>query len=1128
MVPRAYAARHAGQASWRGIARRAGGPLERPRARSTADARARGGSKAYPAASTGVARPAVNHPRIPVGAFVAALLLAAPAAAQLKLPGKPREEAPADQRGSVAAYRTCLECGARNYTHPPSGRTDAQGRALAWCDACKRDTPQDFPAEQPGIPDAGGSRGGNLKLPRVPRAPVAPVGKGLAPRPAPDPAPAAQKPAEPAPRAEGVTPAAQFIFTEAGKARGPDDGIAQRAVESLIALRDDGLAAARVYLFADQGVPVVIAARVLLRAGTGADADLVARRLESKLPISAGPTVLRALVERDPIRATPQLFAALLDHPHATLRSAAERELRRALDPSILPLLAAPLSSSRAETRGLALGLVAAIEGPAATDMILRVLDDPSARVASAAVQALGTRDQEDLDATLVQRAFAQRWILRPGAYALLAILEREDASQRAILSDAHVQPLLEGLSSNDPFRAGVCAAALAGIGFRSQRADVDTWLDGAVVDRLVLALSGKVFHDDYTALTGPALRRLRLLSGETLGPNGPGWVDWWVASRDGFHARRATLSLPPGGEGSLMLRYAPAADAPEIVLFGPELADSAVDLARGAEFVFVTEAQATELAVALAREGLLGPERLPGTYAGGGRGDRTLTVAVPTGSKSFTVGARGREPWFERAVSLATSLFERNRWQLLADPARPVTQLDHWREHAAWWAVDRPIAERDAALRDLALRALAGPDPAARERALAELERVFAAGGASGDALTPLLAALRQEPAPEARVDRIAHLVLAASDASRSEPLMRSVQRLIDTLHEAFGPAAGPAVARALAGLDHELIRRVATDERPAMRAAAAAALGGELSPDDVQTLIALLADRDEGVQCAAAATLGAARVEGARTDLLAHARLGRGAVRCAALRAVGQLGGLFVLDALLLAISDPDADVRLAGVDGLASLGDPSAAQVLVNLLGDASDAPLRGAARGGLLRLGEAALAPLRRVAEQPTGPARREAALTLAELVSPDAVPPLLRLLTENRGDARVAEELVVMTCLDPRGASDPVAAWWVWWEGVRHDDAQAWLRAALERLAIQQPPMGAIEGAGTPAGRQFLLTLLERPEPWLVERGWRELRRTTGSDDLGTLPPRGPARAAWVRTMRERIAGPASR
>lgn len=1067
------------------------------------------------------------------------LVIASSASAQLKLPRRPLEAARA--RGNVAPHRVCTVCSARNYANAPSGRTDAEGRELAWCDACKRDTAQTWPSGASGgvgIPDA--PQNGDLKLPRHPTAgataagstkgpvegplqgPVQPgTGVGVSGDPGLSASGAARVPGADAGSTSSVTiaPDAARIFADVAKLDNADGGAAQRAVESLLTLRGDGLAAARSALFEERPATIAVAARVLLRGGVSTDGDLVVRRLRAKLPAGAGPPLLHAVVEEDPVRATNELFAALLDHTQPTLRTAASRELRAHLEPDSVALLEVPLQSARSETRALALEIVALLPAERATAAIFSRLDDANARVASAAVSALRARSDAGLDAELLRRAFQSRWVLRPQAYALLAILEREDSGLRPILGDEHVEPLLVSLTSTDPFLSGTCAAALAGLGFRSNRADVSTWLDAEVVDRLVLAVSGKFFHDDHSSLVGPAVRRLRLVTGETIAQDGAAWVDWWLRAREGFHARRAALTIPPGDEGAIRFSaVAPEIDL-DVELRGPDATVRPASAPRRRETILLGAAQAAELAAALAREGVLAPSRMPGAYSSEGRSDRSLEIEVRGRSKSFLAGPRAKAPWFESLISLAASLRERNRWQVLVGPAGTDADRAKFDEESLWWASAHTPEERTARLASLALEALGGTSVQRRAAALDELETANSAGKLPTEAFAQLVAVLRREANSGERARRIVDLAIAAGAGADRRLAAAVAQRLLDATLETFGSGSADLPTRILAASERVFVRRLAADPNEVLRRAAAEALGLAPDDEDARVLIALLADPAPRVYATAAEALGRAKVESARADLLARARLGSAASRAVALRAAGSLGGPHVLDALVLGLADPELDVRRASVEGLGRLGDPTSATILVNMLHAAGDAPLADVARSALVGLGAAAIPALRRTAEGSDPRSRREAALVLAKLLVADAVPPLLAIVTQDPADKHAANELAILSCLDPRGGlSNPSEAWWNWWEGVRHDNALVWFRAAIERLSIAQPKEGALEGSGTIEGRLFLLTLLDREETWLAERAWREFARLSGVA-CGEMPPRGPARSNWVLERR---------
>jgi len=413
---------------------------------------------------------------------VVVLCAALPLCAQVVLPGQKPQDAK-EKAGNLAPHLVCVVCGERNYNMHDDGRRDDEGRVIAWCSHCKRDTSQ-RPPDNAGASKASG-KGGRLVLPAAP-APAA--GEPATARPGPK----AAATGAPAARANtsSISGPAAFIYAEVRRMKNADNSLALRAVDSLLALGADGIAASREMLSAEETPVLLTAARVLLRTGSAEDADFVFRRVREPLPAAAGGAFLDLLVGADPVRASPAFLAEMLDHPHAGVRSAAQKHLQAKPPADVLPLLAGPLASKRADTRHRALELASRVDGPVATATLIEHIADPSASVAAVAAEALASRPDPDLDAKLLGLAFRERWILRSGACALIAIVQREDASLRPILDDGRVEPLLAGLQSGDAFLSGTCAAALAGIGFRSRDSRGTTWLDQDVVDRLVATSS--------------------------------------------------------------------------------------------------------------------------------------------------------------------------------------------------------------------------------------------------------------------------------------------------------------------------------------------------------------------------------------------------------------------------------------------------------------------------------------------------------------------------------------------------------------------------------------------------------------------------------------------------------------
>jgi hypothetical protein len=246
-----------------------------------------------------------------------AVAVAAPVRSQLVLPGKKPVPSEGRSGGDVAPHYDCLVCQARNYQFHDEGRRDDNGNVVGWCTTCKRDTSQVLAVRR----GSSSGQGGRLVLP-TDRKPAA-----TAPKPPTKPATGAKAPATDAPGSGQ----ANFVYSELRQARRHDESLIAHAVERLLTLGEDGLAAARKNLQDDQAPILMTSARVLLRSGLPEDADLVTRRMLGRLPAAAGGPLLDLLVRTDPVRASPRFLAELLDHPHVGVRIEASY-LKRAND----------------------------------------------------------------------------------------------------------------------------------------------------------------------------------------------------------------------------------------------------------------------------------------------------------------------------------------------------------------------------------------------------------------------------------------------------------------------------------------------------------------------------------------------------------------------------------------------------------------------------------------------------------------------------------------------------------------------------------------------------------------------------------------------------------------------------
>ena len=952
-----------------------------------------------------------------------------------------------------------------------------------------------------------------VPAPRTPPAvaPVAPV------------EPAAAAPAAPV---AGEANAASYVLAEVAKLRDVGSPMLEQASTSLVRMGEVGRTAALGALGSDHAPTFLVGLRTLLASGAPLDAERARARLDERMPTAAAAAAVEALCELDPVRASPETLAGLLGHRQTPVRVAAQRRLAALGDALPARALEVPLAHKDADTRLRAASLLASSRDPLSTSLLLERLGDPNGSVARRAVDALALRTAEGLDAELVARAFAERGLLRRGAYALLALCEREDLRLEPVLGATHVPRLAEGLGSRDSLVAAASAAALAGIGFRSPEGLDTAWLDLEVPHRLVRAVSAEDFSPDFSSVVPTAVRRLHLITGQNFGTDGPRWVQWWSANASGFRAARAAMAVRVEDAGALEVRLDDelAGGRSSVVrLVGAARAKELDGLGQLDERTLVLAAsEARGLWDVLQQGGVFGRERLPGGRGSSFEPGRTLTVECAGRAKSFRFAGAAAEAWFARATDAVRSLEDRNRWQLFPEPGAALSRMALWEAEAPWWeGASEPAARVVAMWRRVMVRARKLP-AAERDSAVAELARLQQQSPcATAEDLSAFVALLREERYFGARARTLLELAMASAQGTAAELPAAAASELVDVWIAGLGSSAPEELAGvfARAGLEFTLAR--ARDERAFVRAVAATALVRTGGARELAALRALLDDSETRVVAAALLALGEARVVAATGDVVARTRDRAVEIRVAALRALGRLGGDAALGTLLASLSDADPAVRVAAAEGMTALRDPGTVPLLVSLLAKGPEDVTYAPARRGLLAQGDSAWDELLRMARAPSSKARREAALLLSEQLVPQVMSPLLTLLAEDPGDARVAEELAVLSCLDLRSKSNASAAWWTWWEEIVHDDAQAWLAAAAPRLGFAPCEPMAIR-AGTPEGLAFLEQCARREENWLCERARREFARLVGRD-VGALPARGRQRDLWLSTLREQLA-----
>ena len=1087
-------------------------------------------------------------PRFLLGAL-GLLALASQAQAQLDLPKSGERTKPAGNErpnslplkkdgarggrrlGNTAPFMECSVCFERNYVTriDPSAK---DGMQKAWCQVCQ--TPRTHKHRAPG----GATSGGGLDLPSDPARGT----RAFRPDPlrtAPAATPGASQPggAGGAATAPGVDlrllEAGHRIFQGLARVKRMDSDAVLHAPDQLLALGEGGLAPARVALASDHGPTLIVAVRTLLRAGKGEDADQVVQRLRARLPARAAAAAVDELVVRDPVRASPELLCRLLAHPQIPVRNAASQALANVKpgpNPGWLPLLQPVLESSSGDARLRAVDLLIDIEGPEAGHELFRHLDDPRGKVVARVAQALARSTDPGIEQELLTRAFQDRWILRSNACALLALIEREDQRFRPILTGDHAGPLLRGLASSDPFVSGVCGAALAGIGFRDRSPETPEWMRRDVPEQLVAIVTGIRFFSDHEAVQPVAQRRLQQISGVALGADGPAWASWWVEAQPTFRAARAELMAELSDATEMRVVWTDQAQGTGFQLLGSDRLGSAVPEGPS-EVLYLDADQSKELFTRLQEEGVFGAERLPGPRGSRvGRG-RQLSIFVGGGAKSFRYGARGGDAWFERIATALDALRTTNRWQGYPHPERHGSQVKLVEQAQQWWSETDDQVLRARALADLVLDWLATADVTQREIGLRELEQLYRDPeldvATEGD-FGRLMARLREETFFANRAGRLVDLAMLSGGLSPAEDgpgvegsALALGQELIATIYERFGDESAEAIAKVLGSMGRAPVLAAASDTRPLLRGIAAGLLAMQSGSDELAALESLLDDPSLGVQIAAIEACGRGEVQALLPAILKRARMSEPDVRRVALEAVGRLGGTESREVLLTTLTEPGGAYRTEAALGLAELGDPRVAAVLVGLLREGRNSDTWLAARRGLLDLGSAAHDELYSALRSADGEVRREAALLLARQMVPTAANSLLRVLSEDPTDQLAETELVILSCVDYRSVEDSLQTWWDWWDRVTHDDPFPWFIAAAEIRSLPAPqPLE--EHFGAKLSRDawlFLAEVLRRPEPWLVERARREIERRSGRP-VGQMPTKPSEREAWIQALVE--------
>ncbi|MEZ6020841.1 MAG: hypothetical protein R3F17_12285 [Planctomycetota bacterium] len=927
------------------------------------------------------------------------------------------------------------------------------------------------------------------------------------------PAPAPADPASPAAPAQvgndASAPAARSIFEDVARLRKPTHAQLESAADALLQLGTAARTEALRRLAGNDESALIVATRVLLSTGVAEDSQAVVQRLTQPLPPRASATLISQVIELNPVAASPRWLIGILGHKQKPARLAAFRQLQTLAErPNMrtedwLPDLAEVLETGTAHAREMALTLVGQMPLEATLQVVLGRLGDSSGQVAHLAVEILSRSNMEAVEAELLVRAFGSQWILRENAYALLALIEREDRTQKPVLHNGHVETLLKALEMNEPMVHGTAALALAGIAFRSE-GQTPAWLHPQVMDELVAVAAAITYFEDRQSLIDPTLRRLQQLTGNSFGNNGPAWAEWWIGVRSSFRPSRVAMAYTEAEVPGLMLEYADRRSGEHVVLVGPERMYAEGDV-PGAVPYFLTAAECQEVVTWLQQSGALGSGQMPGPRGSMPDLGQQLEVMLGTSAKSFSMGPEHLETWFEQLASSIEALVDANRWQDYSLTSEFKDKRE-WAWHVqtnepryadeslrtAWlagvyrdWLMKQPVGYRRTGLR--ALQALA-----AESGGVLPAE-IF-------DSLIHQVGEYRTLGNEASVLFEVAHAATGLAAGPKAGPEAAGLgERLIGTLIENYGFAALEPIGKVLADLGPERIRLAAGSSDGVLRAAAGVLWVNANDPALAEGIETLLKDKEAAVVVPDCSRRGPAT--SGRCPVVCAALLERHPPGAAHRRAArpGPPGRRPRARRSCWCSREPSDTYRRTAAEGTADLKDVKAGPILVALLRNARAQGILDVVRRGLRRPRPAAhesllatlpppervFAPRNRPVARPARRAPRRAGL--------------MRILTDSakqRGRGCAGGP----TCVEPDASGRPRGSMVSWWDGVRQQDALSWFLAAC-----------AAAGCRIPIRSKSATRPQDRRSGWKLGRfaprrtAWRSCWRPCGARNRGSPP-----------------------
>jgi HEAT repeat protein len=308
----------------------------------------------------------------------------------------------------------------------------------------------------------------------------------------------------------------------------------------------------------------------------------------------------------------------------------------------------------------------------------------------------------------------------------------------------------------------------------------------------------------------------------------------------------------------------------------------------------------------------------------------------------------------------------------------------------SAWWVRLRAIEalEQIGSLAEGPLLvALDDTDPELRQRAAIALERLGVPSGLTGTI---------ERGDPDGTAARTLSLLVSAGSREQISELLvhpaQAVRELVVTaLRRQRRSDAAPELTRVASRDPSASTRALALETLRVLHIHAAA-----------PAAVAALTEENPAVRVAAIRFLGAMGGEEALRQIRVQATDSTPEVRAAAAEALGALGGRRVEPELMRLIADPEPEVRKAGLRGIVAAGLPVTASIISPAMHD-TDPRVVEAAVHAAAQAGDSSVVPLLLEAFVPAGPELQYRIVLAVSQLQPDSVADLVNVLL-HREDA----------------------------------------------------------------------------------------------------------------------------